>query len=216
VRLGILGGTFNPVHVAHLRVAEEVREALTLERVLFVPSGDPPQKSEGLAPARERLEMVRLAVLGDPAFEVVDLELGRSGPSYTADTLATLHRASPESELWFILGTDQFRRLDTWSRPECVLARANLAVVSRPGEEGGALRELLPPTLVDQFAVASGRRDELTHASGNAARAVPITRLDVSSTDLRARIARGESIRYLVPERVLEYIEKRGLYREQA
>jgi nicotinate-nucleotide adenylyltransferase len=216
VRLGILGGTFNPVHVAHLRVAEEVREALGLDRVLFVPSGDPPQKSEGLAPARERLEMVRLAVLGEPAFEALDLEVARPGLSYTADTLAALREASPESELWFILGTDQFRRLDTWSRPESVAGQANLAVVHRPGEQPGELRDLVPPSLADQFEAAQGSSEQLVHASGHAVRAVPITRLDISSTDVRARIARGESIRYLVPERVLEYIEKRGLYREEA
>jgi nicotinate-nucleotide adenylyltransferase len=216
VRLGILGGTFNPVHMAHLRVAEEVLEALGLERVLFVPSGDPPQKSKGLAPAHERLEMVRLAVLGEPAFEALNLELGRPGPSYTADTLAALHEDSPESELWFILGTDQFRRLDTWSRPEAVLARANLAVVNRPGEDGGSLRELVPPQLEDQFDPAQDRRGQLVHASGHAVQSVAITRLDISSTELRARIARGASIRYLVPERVLDYIEKRGLYREAA
>jgi nicotinate-nucleotide adenylyltransferase len=216
VRLGILGGTFNPVHVAHLRVAEEVREALGLDRVLFLPSGDPPQKSDGLAPARERLEMVRLAVLGEPAFEALDLELARPGPSYTADTLAALREASPESELWFILGTDQFRRLDTWSRPESVAGQANLAVVHRPGEQPGELRDLVPPPLADQFEVARDSSGALVHASGHAVRAVPITRLDISSTEVRARIARGESIRYLVPERVLEYIEKRGLYREAA
>jgi nicotinate-nucleotide adenylyltransferase len=216
VRLGIFGGTFNPVHVAHLRVAEEVREALGLARVLFVPSGDPPQKSKGLAPARERLEMVRLAVLGESAFEALDVEIGRPGPSYTADTLAALDRESSAGELWFILGTDQFRRLDTWSRPEAVLARANLAVVNRPGEKRAPLRELIPPVLADQFEVAKDSRNDLVHVSGHAVRDVPITRLDISSTGLRARIARGESIRYLVPERVLQYVEERGLYREDA
>jgi nicotinate-nucleotide adenylyltransferase len=216
VRLGILGGTFDPVHVAHLRVAEEVREALDLERILFVPAGDPPQKARTRAPARERLEMVRLAILGESAFEVLDLELARPGPSYTADTLDALHDAAPDDEPWFILGTDQFRNLDSWSRPEAVLAGTNLAVVKRPGEIEGSLRELVPPTLADGFLPEGDRADELIHVSGRIARAVPITRLDISSTDLRARIARGESIRYLVPDRVLEFIEKRRLYRELA
>jgi nicotinate-nucleotide adenylyltransferase len=213
VKLGILGGTFDPIHVAHLRVAEEVREALGLGRVLFMPAADPPHKHHHATP-EQRLEMVRLAIAGTRAFDVLDLELRRDGPSYTADTLALLGERFSGDELWFIIGTDQFRVLESWSRPEQVLARTNLAVVRRPGEKEGPLRELLPLELADQFEPeCDAPQDTLRHRSGHRVSAVPITRIDVSSSMLRACLARGDSVRYLVPDSVADFIEERGLYR---
>jgi len=202
VRLGILGGTFDPVHIAHLRVAEEVREALGLERVLFVPAGDPPLKTHTGAPAAARLEMVRLAVASHPAFEALDLEVRRDGPSYAADTLADLQRDNPGVELWFILGTDQLRALDQWREPRRVLERARLAVVRRPGEKEGTVRDLVPVSLADAL-------------ESTVFESVPITALAISSTDIRMRLARGASVRYLVPDPVLEYIRDRRLYEEE-
>ena len=114
--LGVLGGTFNPIHVAHLRLGEAAREALGLERVLFVPAGDPPLKAAGVASAAHRLEMVKLATADNPGFEVADLELSRAGPSYTVDTLDELRRRRPEEELWFVLGADAFSELESWYR----------------------------------------------------------------------------------------------------
>ncbi len=214
MRLGILGGTFDPIHVAHLRVAEEVREARALDRVLFVPSADPPHKQH-FAAARDRLEMVERAIRSHSNFEAEPMEFARPGPSYTADTLAELADRHAEAELWFIVGTDQVRVLDTWSRPDQVLERANLAVVQRPGEKWAPLGELLPASLRGSFTAEDDATVErLRHASGSELRRVPITPLEVSSSELRAKIARGESVRYLIPDSVREWIEARGLYEE--
>jgi nicotinate-nucleotide adenylyltransferase len=213
VSLGILGGTFNPIHLAHLRVAEEVREALGLERVLFVPSGDPPHKLDALELAERRHEMVRLAVETNPAFEVLDLELRRAGPSYTVDTLEELGRTHPGQRLWFIIGSDAFEELETWHRPARLFELASLAVVQRPGQVARPVDAVLPEKLARPFrATARG----LEHASGNEIRSVAISELAISATDIRARIARGASIRYLVPRAVIEYIRKNGLYREES
>lgn len=211
--LGILGGTFNPIHLAHLRVAEEAREALALERVLFIPSADPPHKTRGLAPASHRLAMARLATASNPAFEVQDLELRRPGPSYTVDTLRELRAAHPGRRLWFVIGADAFAELETWHRPDELLALASLAVIPRPGSAERPLADLLPPQLRKGLrATPSG----LEHPSGQEVRAVPVSALAISATDLRWRVARGASIRYLVPDSVADYIEKHGLYQEDS
>ncbi|MFQ5699031.1 MAG: nicotinate-nucleotide adenylyltransferase [Myxococcota bacterium] len=201
MRVGILGGTFDPIHLAHLRLAEEVREALELERVRFVPAGDPPQKPRPGAAACDRLEMVRLATCDHPSFEVDDRELNRPGPSFSADTLAELRASDPGADLWFILGSDQLRKLHTWSRPEQILSLASLAVVRRPGD----------PEARPERAASSALEPLLAKAR---VRAVEISWLEISSSDIRARVSRGASIRYLVPSRVREFIENRKLYRE--
>ncbi len=208
---GVLGGTFNPVHVAHLRLAEAAREALALTRVCFVPAGDPPLKHEALAPAEDRLEMVRLAIASNPAFEVLDLELRRPGPSYTVDTLAEI-RGQIDDPVWFLIGSDALRELDLWSRPDELLESTHLGVVLRPGSEA-RLSDLLP----ERFRASYRETPRgLEHESGSELRAIPLPALDVSSSDIRSRQSSGRSIRYLVPDAVLDYIEKRGLYREDA
>lgn len=208
--LGVLGGTFNPIHCAHLRVAEEVREALGLDRVLFIPAGQPPLKPNGIAPARDRLEMVRLATAPNPAFDVLPLEIEREGPSYTVDTLRELARRFPEEALWFVLGSDAVRELDQWHAPELLLTLANFAIVQRPGAIG-ELAELLPASLAGEFESC---REGLRHRRGALLRAVPATRLDISATEIRRRIARGASVRYLVPDAVQDYLRKHHLYEE--
>jgi nicotinate-nucleotide adenylyltransferase len=213
VTLGVVGGTFNPIHLAHLRVAEEVREALGLDRILLIPSADPPHKGAGLAPAEQRLEMARLAAASNPRFEVLPLELGRTGPSFTVDTLGQLGRERPGDRLWFVIGSDAFAELDTWYRPEALFELASFAVVRRPGHDGRPLGALLPPRLAGLFEMTA---DALIHASGHEVREIPISQLDISATDIRRRIARGASIRYLVPDAVREYIEKHALYREDS
>lgn len=201
MRIGILGGTFDPIHLAHLRMADEVREALDLDCVSFVPAGIPPQKAQPGASACDRLQMVRLATCDHPAFDVDDRELARTGPSFSADTLAELSSRGPETDLWFILGSDQLRNLHTWSRPEQILALSSLAVVRRPGD----------PETRPEREVSAALEPSL---AGARIRSIPISSLEISSTDIRARVARGASIRYLVPSSVREYIEERKLYRE--
>lgn len=212
---GILGGTFNPVHVGHLRAAEEVREALGLRRVLFVPSADPPLKRGGpevIAPAAERLAWVRAAVAGNPAFEVDALELEREGPSYSVDTFARLaERLAPERPV-FVIGEDAFAELGSWREPERLFTLCHFAVMRRPPGRPGSLADWLPGGLAEAFDWApqgqAGRHREV----GTWVRFVPIRALDVSATDVRRRIREGRSVRYLVPEEARPAILASGHY----
>ncbi len=207
--LGVFGGTFNPVHLAHLRLAQEVRESLALERVLFVPSADPPHKQLDLAGARQRLEMVQLAIASNPSFEALDVELQREGPSYSVDTLRVLSQRYAGQPLWFLMGTDTLAELDTWHDPETFVGLTNIAVVGRPGSAHCALELLLPERLAASFVSGPGL---LRHASGREIRSVPFPPLSISASEIRRRVARGASIRYLVPDAVIDYIQKNGLY----
>ena len=190
--VGLYGGSFNPPHLAHLVVAETARDRFGFDRVLWMPSHQPPHKQgQALAAPAHRLAMTRRAVRGHPAFDVSDLELARGGTSYTVDTLRVLQEAHPGTTFVLLLGGDSLRSFATWHRPQEILDRVPLCVYRRAGE--GAERLPLP------------LRGDV--------RFVEAPRLDISSTDLRARVAHGRSIRYLVPEAVRAYIEEHGLYR---
>ena len=196
-RLGILGGTFNPPHVAHLVCAQEARSQLGLDRVVLMPVHTPPHKAAVDDPGGEvRLEMCRAAADGDPGLEVSRLELDRGGPSYTVDTLRAIHASAPGDELTFIVGGDQAQGLPTWREPAAILALAVLAVAEREGIVREDVR---------------ARLDELAPAGRLAFFDMP--RIDVSSSDVRRRVAAGRPIRHLVPDRVAALIAKRGLYR---
>jgi nicotinate-nucleotide adenylyltransferase len=212
VNLGVFGGTFNPVHVAHLRVAEEVREALGLARVLWVPSADPPHKPNPTVSAAHRLEMVRLATATNPSFEALGVELERAGPSYSVDTLRELGEQYPEARFWFLLGADALEEIHTWYQPEGLFERTHIAVLPRPGTPPKPLAERLGGELASEFRTAP---NGLEHPSGHVIREVPVSPLDVSASDIRRRIARGASIRYLVPDAVIDYIAKHRLYEEK-
>jgi nicotinate-nucleotide adenylyltransferase len=195
--VGVLGGTFDPIHIGHLAAAEEVREALGLERVLFVPAGIPPHKPGRLISApHHRLAMVELAIAGNPAFEVSRVELDRTGPSYTIDTLDALGQGR---DLTLILSAESYRGLPSWQEPQLLLALARIAIVPRGG--------LTPP----------GKSWLEEHFPGVEARIVELDapRLRLSATDIRARVAAGRSIRYLVPDAVIDYIEDHDLYRDE-
>jgi nicotinate-nucleotide adenylyltransferase len=204
-RLGVLGGTFDPVHTGHLALAEEVREVLGLERVLFVPAGEPWQKEgTGVTPAPIRLAMVERAVAGNQAFAVSRIEVDREGPTYTAETLEILasaeRSAGREPDLWFICSAEVLAGLGTWRDPEHVLALARFAVVPR----GGAAEDLV-------IAEAAFDR-EFPGAAGRVV-FLPGPRLAISGTLVRARVAAGRPIRYLVPDPVAEAITEYALYR---
>lgn len=191
--MGVFGGSFNPPHVAHLAVAEAVADAAGLDRVLWIPAATPPHKrgDPSLASAADRLAMVCLATAGNPRFEVSDVEIARAGVSYTADTLDVLAAADPEADLALILGGDSLAGLPTWRDPERILARARVLAYARPG----APREApASPGLAERLAW------------------VEAPALALSSTDLRARLAAGRSVRYLVPDAVRAYIAANGLY----
>jgi nicotinate-nucleotide adenylyltransferase len=216
-RIGIFGGTFDPIHFGHLRVAEEVRERHRLDVVTFVPNRVPPHKP-GLRPAPgvARLEMIRLAVRGHRAFAVSDLELRRRGPSYTIDTLAHFrHLHGDDAELVFILGTDAFAEIGSWRKPDELFTRADFVVMTRPGTRMPDPAAVLPARLAALFRRSKGPDGAAIwrHASGHAIRPTPVTALDISASDIRARVARGESIRFLTPDPVVRYSRRAGLYR---
>lgn len=200
-QIGILGGTFNPPHIGHLVCAQEARDQLGLERVLLMVTARPPHKAVPDDPGPEvRAGLVDAAVAGDEGLAASRMELERPGPSYTVDTLAALHAASAEDDLTFITGADQAAGLDTvWREPGRVLSLARLAVADRAGS--GADRDAVRGAV----ARAGGDPDRIAFFA--------MPRLDVSSTDLRARVAAGRPIRHLVPDGVAASIAARGLYR---
>lgn len=198
MRVGILGGTFNPPHLAHLVCAQEAHAQLGLDRVLLMPAGEPPHKqvAAGDPSPRQRFELCRLAVGGDERLAVSPVELERPGRSYTADTLRQLHDRAPADELFFIVGGDMAASFPTWHEPETVLSLATLAVAERRGAERAAIERALAP-----LAGAAER-----------VRYFDMPRIDISSSELRARVAQGRPIRYLVPDAVADAIAAEGLY----
>ena len=209
-RIGIFGGTFNPIHLAHLRSAEEVRDAQHLDRILFVPSAAPPHKRKyGLVTADHRLAMVRLAIVGNPYFTVSTIEIDRPGRSYSVDTLRALHSRAPGVSFAFIMGFDAFREIDTWKEYERLFELADLIVTSRPPMGEPDLGRFLPVAVRGQFCYSA---PQLTHRSGNRIIFQRISDLDISASAIRQRLSRGLSIRYLVPPAVGQYIARHGLY----
>ncbi len=195
-RVGILGGAFNPPHLGHLVCAQEALVQLELDRVVLVPVGQAPHRTIADDPGAEaRLEMAELAAEGDPSLSVSRIELDRPGPSYTADTLAALREVAPDDELTLILGGDQAAALPSWHEPERVLELARVAAVARV--------DWAREEIVRSVAGLTGA-DRLTF--------VHMPLIEISSSDVRERIARGMPIRYLVPGPVAEYIAERGLY----
>ncbi|HET6313005.1 MAG TPA: nicotinate-nucleotide adenylyltransferase [Chloroflexia bacterium] len=198
-RLGVLGGSFDPVHLAHLLLAETVREALALDLVLFVPTGVQPLKQgRPVTPAEHRIKMLELATQDNPSFGVSRVDVDREGPSYTVDTVRHLREAwgGEDLQMWFILGADSLASFPMWRDPSGILSQTRLAVVGRPGVsvDLATLEERLPGI------TASVDRVE-----------APL--LEISATDIRQRVATGRSIRYRVPDAVREYIEVNALYR---
>jgi len=215
-RTGVLGGTFNPIHVAHLRAAEEIALALDLERVLFVPSARPPHKAEDpsdpIAPPDARLAWVRSAVADNPRFAVDTLEIDRAGTSYLVDTLAAIaERTAPERPV-FLLGTDAFRDLATWRAPERLLALAHFAVATRPPLGAASLSEWLPASLAAPFEMADDGQSARHGEAGTWIQLVEITALDVSASAIRAAIRSGRSVRYLLPESIHDAVLASGCY----
>jgi nicotinate-nucleotide adenylyltransferase len=212
-RIGILGGTFDPVHLAHLRIAEEAREALALEEVLFVPAASPPHKSRRrISPAADRVAMLRRALTGNPAFRLSLIEIERPGRSYTIDTLRLLHERSPvQLDVTLLVGLDQFREIGTWRDYRDLFALANVAVLSRPPHAATRLLASLPVAARRDFCYAR-LRTTLVHESGHRVLLLDVTALDISASGIRRRVGRGQSIRYLVPRAVESYILRRGLY----
>jgi nicotinate-nucleotide adenylyltransferase len=215
-RIGIFGGTFNPIHVGHLRAAEEVREQLGLERVLLVPAAEPPHKAgsraDPIAPAALRLAWLRAAVADNPGLGVDAIEVDRGGPSYTIDTVrAIAPRTAPEPPV-FVIGCDAFALLPSWREPEALLRLASFAVITRPPVQAGALPAWLPDRLRGAFEIEPSGRVARHREAPTWVRAVEIQALDVSASDVRERIRKGLSVRYLVPEAARGAILASGVY----
>jgi len=195
MRVGLLGGTFDPVHLGHLILAEEARGALDLALVLFIPAGDPWRKAERtITPPEHRLAMLQLAIAGNDAFGVSDIELRREGPTYTADTLEALAAERLDDEFFFIAGSDALADMPNWHDPDRIVKHATLAVAPRDVQEANAVILNIPGIKAHIVTFA-------------------MPRIDISSTDIRGRVSAGQRIRYLVPDPVEGYITERGLYR---
>jgi nicotinate-nucleotide adenylyltransferase len=196
--VGILGGTFNPPHLAHMVCASEARAQLALERVVLVPTGVPPHKPMAQEPGpMHRLEMCRLAAGGHRDWlEVSAIEIERDGPSYTVDTLREIHASQPGDELTFIVGGDVAWSLPTWREPEAILELARVAVAERAGARREEVR--------DRLAGMAGSAERISY--------IDVPRLDISSSALRRRVREGRPIDYLVADPVADYIEQRRLY----
>jgi nicotinate-nucleotide adenylyltransferase len=216
MRIGILGGTFNPIHYGHLRIAEEAREALSLSRVLFMPTSVTPHKTDGAAaPGPERLEMVRLATTDNPGFEPSEVEIKRGGTSYTVDTARGLAGHYPEgTRLSLIVGNDAFNDIASWREHETLITLVDFIVVPRPGHPPKKPAEALPVELARRFWYDSDSGAYM-NAWGRSVVYLDTTLIAISSSDIRRRIGEGLSIRYLTPPAVRDYIVTRGLYGKQ-
>ncbi len=211
--IGILGGTFDPIHLAHLRVGEELFEAEALDELRYVPSAVPPHKARAdVADAAHRLRMVELALAGRTGFRTWDVELGRSGPSYSVDTLRALRTEVGErTRIVFALGRDAFAELHTWKEYAAIFTLGDLVVFTRPPQSTALAIEDFPVATREAFrydSVSAGFR----HVSGHRVTLLRVTGLDISATDIRARVRAGRSIRYLVPDSVRDYVRAHGLY----
>lgn len=217
MRLGVFGGTFNPIHFGHLRTAEEVLDKGRLEKIIYMPSGNPPLKTRELADAAHRHAMTCMATGTNPGFEVSDLEVKRRGKSYTVNTIRLLMEAHPGDELFFILGLDAFLDMPNWRSPEELTSLLDFLVVDRPGYDINDIGKLPFLKSCQRGEVRTPPSDgclSLHLKSGRTAAFVPVTRLDISSTMIRALALEGNSMKYLLPEKVEDYIIKERLYRE--
>jgi nicotinate-nucleotide adenylyltransferase len=195
MRLGIMGGTFDPIHYGHLFVAEESRVRFQLSSVMFIPNGLPPHKQGcEVTPPEDRYAMTEIATASNPYFECSRIELVRSGPSYTIDTLEWLERERPDADLVMITGIDAIAEILTWRRHQEVIQRTTFIAATRPGFDIQYLKDRLPTDYLSRIATIGS------------------TSLGISSTDIRARVQAGSPIRYLTPDGVAEYIKEHRLY----
>lgn len=202
MRIGLYGGSFNPVHAGHLIVSRAVAETMHLDKVILIPAAIPPHRLlKDLAPAAHRLAMLRLAVAGETLFGVSDIEIRRAGPSYTVDTVQDYRNLNPSDDLFWLVGADSLIELPNWYQVDRLVESCQVVTAARPGYDDIDIGKLMTRFAPEQVARLQ-------------AHILPTPRIDISASDIRCRLAAGLSIRYLVPEPVAEYIAKHGLYRE--
>lgn len=194
-KIGIMGGTFDPVHIAHLILAENVCDICGLDKVIFIPSGNPPHKDPAHASASDRYEMVRLAVSENPHFDVLPVERDRKGPSYSILTIRELHFMYPDDRLYFLIGSDELAILNSWYMIDEIISMCGFIAVGRPGN------------MDDDNSLMYMKE------KGTDVHMINMPLIEISSTDIRQRIHEGRSIRYMVPDAVLDYIGRKCLYK---
>lgn len=208
--IGILGGTFNPIHHGHLRMAQELADSLNMQEVRFIPSANPPHKPAPKVSAEQRAEMVQLAIQHNPRFKLDKLELARTGPSYTIDTLESLYHQNEETALCLIMGTDAFLSLDTWHRWKELMRYCHIILVQRPAnQQQAALNQTLTTFLEEHYTEDS---TSLNLQRSGFICMQQITALTISSSLIRVLISSKKSINYLTPSSVEKYIQKHHLY----
>jgi nicotinate-nucleotide adenylyltransferase len=222
MKIGLFGGTFNPIHNCHLTIAAQIRERLSLDQILFIPAGDPPHKpQDDLAPARHRLEMVRLAIAADPAFALSDVEVTRPAKSYSIDTVRALRdRYGPGADLSFIIGLDAFLEFPSWRQAPDLLQLCHFAVVSRTGLSFASLADRPPlPAIPYQTLESLDRRAQdrldVPVPGGTHLTFIRLPPCDISASDIRQRIRSRVSVASLLPAPVESYIMRAGLYQEE-
>ncbi|MFQ5428242.1 MAG: nicotinate-nucleotide adenylyltransferase [Thermodesulfobacteriota bacterium] len=216
MKIALFGGTFNPVHYGHLRLAEEVREGLGFDKVIFVPAAIPPHKGDvETLDAKNRLEMTGLAIKGNPCFELSEAEIRRQGPSYTIDTIRGFSdedaKVGKARSISIIIGADSFNDITTWCEYEEILKLASLVVVERPGTPVKKIAEVLPDSIARKYRYESETRSYIREA-GASITYISTTLMAISSSEIRQRVMEGISIRYLLPPEVAEYIIENKLY----
>ncbi len=215
MKWGLLGGTFDPVHFGHLRVAEEIRELLGLDSILFLPAFQQPHKTAGQTTSFEHREkMLRLAIAGNKYFAFSGIEKLREGKSYSVETVEyILNKYQPDLSLYFITGQDAFQTITTWKEWQKLLALCNFAVLTRPGYENKGFQDILPPDFAGNY-IYEQEADGYRGTAGKVICFRSVTLLDISSSAIREKVRKGKSINYLTPEDVRHYIARNGLYRE--
>lgn len=212
MRLGIFGGTFNPIHIGHLRTAEEVRYKAGLDKIIFMPSGIPPLKSEELVDASHRYRMVRIATSSNPHFLVSDLEVREREISYTINTIEKMKGLYPDDELFFILGVDAFLDMPNWYRPHLLIEMVDFILVTRPGYDLSEIIERSPFIRRVDLKNPNEGITNLTLQSNRKVLVFKVTDINISSTEIRRLLREKKSIKYLLPEPVEEYIYRYNLY----
>jgi len=213
MRIGILGGTFNPIHYGHLRAAEEVYEKFTLDIVYFIPCNKPPHKTQqDLIPPEERLKMINLAIKGNGRFKCSDTEIKRGGKSYSVDTIREfINNGISGNDLYFILGSDAFSDIQTWKNFREIFNLCNIIIIQRPGTKKENIKNSLPLDVVKKLRYNKKDKCYVTETKKHIY-FTEITGLDISSTMIRNLIKMGRSVRYLVPDSVLNYIKKNRIF----